>query len=334
MGIQVEQGGRASLARSGVASHDLRDKASSAAGEGSYLAGRVVWSPTVSLWYAGMLSGAMIGGMAFFTWGAFLLFVVSTLLVLLFGHSLGMHRRLIHESFQCPRWLEYLLVYCGVLVGLNGPFGMVRAHDLRDRAQQKPECHAYLRHGSSMWKDAWWQLHCTLQLDAPPEIPVPARIARDRFYQWLQRSWMAQQLPWALLFFTLGGWGWVFWGVCARVTACVTGHWFIGHLAHNHGGMHHEVHGAAVQGRNVRWFSLLTLGECWHNNHHAFPGSAKLGLYRGEWDPGWWVLCALSRLGLVWDVRLPEHLPVRPALYRVDGVNPVPVLSKFDFRRG
>ena len=63
----------------------------------------------------------------------------------------------------------------------------------------------------------------------------------------------------------------MFWGVCARVTAGVFGHWLIGHLAHNHGELVREIRGAAVQGRNVRFASLLTMGECWHNNHHAFP---------------------------------------------------------------
>jgi hypothetical protein len=89
---------------------------------------------------------------------------------------------------------------------------------------------------------------------------------------------MAQQLAPGLLLFALGGWGFVFWGVCARVTAGVFGHWIVGYLAHNHGRMSHVVRGAAVQGRNVRFASLLTMGECWHNNHHAFPGSARLGL--------------------------------------------------------
>jgi stearoyl-CoA desaturase (delta-9 desaturase) len=53
------------------------------------------------------------------------------------------------------------------------------------------------------------------------------------------------------------------------------------------------VDGAAVQGRNIPLTSLLTMGESWHNNHHAFPGSARLGLYAGEWDPGWWMLLVL-----------------------------------------
>jgi fatty-acid desaturase len=52
--------------------------------------------------------------------------------------------------------------------------------------------------------------------------------------------------------------------------------------------MRYEVGDAAVQGRNIRFTSLLTVGESWHNDHHAFPGSARLGLFAGEWDPGWW----------------------------------------------
>jgi stearoyl-CoA desaturase (delta-9 desaturase) len=79
--------------------------------------------------------------------------------------------------------------------------------------------------------------------------------------------------------------------------------------------MHHVVEGAAVQGRNIRWTSLLTMGECWHNNHHAFPGSARLGLHAGEWDPGWWVLRGFERLGLAWNLRLPEQLPHRPEVH-------------------
>ncbi len=65
---------------------------------------------------------------------------------------------------------------------------------------------------------------------------------------------------------------------------------------------------------HIRFTSLLTMGECWHNNHHAYPGSARLGLHAGEWDPGWWVLCALRQIGLVWQLRLPQDLPPRPEL--------------------
>jgi stearoyl-CoA desaturase (delta-9 desaturase) len=283
--------------------------------------GEVRWEPVRSLWFGAMALGALVGGAFTFSWSALLLFVVSTVLMLLLGHSLGMHRKLIHDSFQCPKGLEYFLVYCGVLVGLSGPLGLLRTHDLRDYAQRQTRCHDFFGHRRAPLVDAWWQLHCELRLANPPKISVEARIENDPVYRFLQRTWMLQQLPWALLFFALGGWGWVFWGVCARVTAGVFGHWLIGHFAHRHGEMHLHVDGACVQGYNVPFTALLTMGECWHNNHHAYPGSARLGLRDGEWDPGWWVLLGLRRLGLVWAIRTPADLPYRAELREV-GVVP------------
>lgn len=279
-----------------------------ASSECDVVSGDVAWEPVRSIWIMLHALGAVVGGALTFSWPAFAIFLVSTSAVLLLGHSLGMHRKLIHGAFDCPKSLEYFLVYCGVLVGLAGPLGLLRTHDLRDHAQRQRDCHAFLGHRERWWIDAWWQLHCELHLQRPPPIAIEARIADDPVYRFLQRTWMLQQLPWAVLLFGLGGWGFVFWGVCARVCACVVGHWAIGYLAHNRGGMHREVRGACVQGYNVRCASLLTMGESWHNNHHAFPCSAKLGLHPGEWDPGWWCLCALRAFGLAWNLRVPDDL--------------------------
>jgi fatty-acid desaturase len=271
-----------------------------------------------------MLAGTLVG-VTMFSWSAFALFVVTTALVLLLGHSLGNHRKLVHNSFACPRWFERVLVWCGVQVGLAGPLGLLRQHDLRDYAQRLPTCHSYLRHGSSFWRDAWWQLHCELHLRHPPVIRLEPAIEGSRYLQWLERTWMLQHLPVAVLFYLWGGWAFVLWGCCARVVACVTGHWLIGYFAHNHGDMDYHVDGAAVQGRNLRWASLLTMGECWHNNHHAYPGSVRLGLAAGQWDPGWWTLCLLRRMNLAWDFKLPGDLPPRPELI---------ALSRGDERHG
>ena len=67
----------------------------------------------------------------------------------------------------------------------------------------------------------------------------------------------------------------------------------MGYFAHNRGPRSWHIEGAGVQGYNVRYCGLITMGEAWHNNHHAFPASARLGLGPGEADPGWWVLRAL-----------------------------------------
>jgi len=269
----------------------------------------VRYAPAKSLWFTTMALTAIVGGVMTFSWSCLLLFAVTTSLVLLFGATLGIHRKLVHESFQCPQWLEYLLVYLGVLAGMGGPLGSLYQHELRDQAQRSVDCHDYLCHGLAIWRDAWWQLHCTFESTDTVRLDARSSVLNDRFYAFLERTWEMQQIPWAVLFYCWGGWSFVVWGIAARLTVTISGYWLMSYLAHNHGVMQFHVEGAAVQGRNIRFASLLTMGECWHNNHHAFPDSAKLGLSPGEWDPGWWTLTLLHRCRLVWNLRLPEIFP-------------------------
>jgi len=278
------------------------------------LAGNVGTDPVKLAWVGSMLVLGTVGSAMTISASAVALFVVFTGASLCLGHSIGMHRRLIHRSFECPLWLEYLFVHLGVLVGLAGPYGMLRTHDTRDWAQRQPQCHDYFSHSQAWYVDLWWQVFCSIRLDRPPVIEIEPEIATDRVYQFMERSWMLQQLPWAVLFFAIGGWGWVFWGICSRVTVSIAGHWLIGYFAHNEGERDWDVEGAAVQGYNVPFTALLTMGESWHNNHHAFPGSAKLGVKPGQWDPGWWVLLGLEKFGLARNFVTPETIPERADL--------------------
>jgi fatty-acid desaturase len=276
--------------------------------------GHVYWSWKKSIWFFFHFLVAVVGGILTFSIDSFILFLGFAAIVACLGHSLGMHRRLIHNSYECPAWLEYVFVHLGVVFGMAGSFGMARAHDIRDWAQRHPACHDYLKHGSGFFKDGWWQLHCDLALDHPPQFVPEERIAGDKMYQFMERTWMLQQLPWAVLFFMLGGLPWAVWGICARVTVSLTGHWLVGYFAHNAGNRDWHIDGAAVQGLNIDIAGFVTMGEAWHNNHHAFPGSAMLGIYKDQPDIGWWVLKALSYIGLVWNIKLPKDLPDRKEL--------------------
>jgi fatty-acid desaturase len=281
------------------------------------LIGHVRWAPAKSLWIGAMTAAAMMLGPIFFTWSALLLFIATSGITLCAGHSVGMHRRLIHSSFECPLWLEHVCVYLGTLVGMAGPYGMVRLHDFRDWAQRQPACHDYSCHQAGLWRDAWWQLHCKLVLAHPPEFRLEPRLAGDRFYAFIERTWMWQQLPWAILFYAVGGWSWLVWGICVRVSVCVTGHWLVGHFSHRKGTQSYVIDGVAVQGYNVGIAGLISMGECWHNNHHAFPSSARLGLFPGEIDLGWWLIKAFAAVGLATNIKTPEMLPWRPGMRRV-----------------
>jgi len=280
----------------------------------SAIGGHVYLDVPKSIWVLSMLSGSIIGGALTISLSSVMLFFFFTGLTLCLGHSLGMHRRFIHRSYACPKWMEYFFVHLGTLVGLAGPLGMLRTHDMRDWAQRQNQCHSYFSHGEKWYRDVYWQIFCSIKLTQSPSFVPEPEIAQDKVYCWMEKTWMLQQFPWALLFYFLGGWAWVFWGICSRVSISIFGHWLIGYFAHNSGGKDWHVKGAAVQGHNVRWTALLTMGENWHNNHHAFPGSAKLGLEEGQWDPGWWVLMLLNKLGLASNFVVPDDVQDRPEL--------------------
>jgi len=274
---------------------------------------KVIWSPSKSIWVMMMYLFGVYGVLFLSSIENFLVFLISSAITLCLGHSLGMHRRLIHQSYECPKWLEYLFVHLGVIVGLAGPFGMVRTHDTRDWAQRQPQCHPYFSHQSSFLKDGFWQIHCDIVLKHPPVFKEES-ILDTQFYRFMEKTWMLQQLPLALILYLIGGVEWVIWGTCLRVAISVTGHWLIGYFAHNSGHRSWHVNGAGVQGYNIKFCGLITMGECWHNNHHAFPGSAKLGLEKGQSDPGWWVLIILSKIGLVKNLKLVADLEERQEL--------------------
>lgn len=271
-----------------------------------------------SMWNGALVLGALALAPATASVESVLVFAALTYITLLLGHSVGMHRRLIHQSFDCPKWLERLLVYLGVVVGMAGPIGILKIHDIRDWAQREPQCHDFFAHRKPLWLDALWQLTCRFEFERPPTFNVEPEISKDPWYRWLERTWMLQQVPIAAVLFAVGGWAWVVWGVFVRVSVSVTGHWVVTYLTHNPGPGLWRVPDAGVQASNLAGYGLITMGECWHNNHHAFPESARMGLCANEVDPGWWVIALLRRLGLITRVGLPRDETMREDLLRAN----------------
>ncbi|MEJ6390777.1 acyl-CoA desaturase [Gymnodinialimonas ulvae] len=266
----------------------------------------VIWSPAKSLWFTGMAAMGIIGVAFFPSWGAAGITLLLMLLTLCLGHSVGMHRLLIHRSFETPLWVEHALVYLGTLVGMAGPIGMFKIHEIRDWQQQQPDCHSFAKHDVGFWRDALWQMHYEQMLVHPPVLHVEPRVTRDRFYRFLEATWRWQQLPLALGLFALGGVGFVLWGIGLRVAVSLAGHWITVHFAHTRGERPFVQDDIAIDGRNLPGLGLVTFGEAFHNNHHAFPRSARMGHDASQIDPGWWVIRTLAALGLAWNIRTPD----------------------------
>ena len=175
--------------------------------------GAVVWAPKKSLWNTTMVLVAVALAPAYFSWSAFAVFLILSYVTLLFGHSIGMHRRLIHKTYDCPKAFERLLVWLGVLVGMAGPFGILRIHDVRDWAQRQPACHDFFAHRRGLWIDAFWQLHCTFEFERPPRFVIESEFEEDPWYRFMEATWPLHQCFLALVLYAAGGVDWVIWGV-------------------------------------------------------------------------------------------------------------------------
>jgi sn-1 stearoyl-lipid 9-desaturase len=280
--------------------------------------GVVRWDGVRSLFNGAMLLSAVILASLYFTWPAVGVFLGISIITLCCGHSVGFHRRMIHRSFKCPRWLEYVMIYLGTAVGMGGPLWTIRTHDMRDWAQRTSRCHDFFAHRAGVLKDAWWYLHCRIELKNPPRFNPGPEIINDGFYRFMQKSAMLQQIPIGLALYAIGGMPFVAWGVIVRVAACTTMHWYISRIAHTRGPQTWTVDGAGMMGHNVPLWAIPTMGESWHNNHHAFPASARHGDGIGQIDIGFLYVRLLEKLGLAWDIQTPENLPVRRGLRRLE----------------
>jgi len=284
----------------------------------SPLDGRPILDIKKAVWNWSMISAAVFLGPFTFTWGAFVTCCILTYFFLLIGHSAGMHRMMIHKTYQCPKLIERALIYIGVLVGMAGPFGILRIHDLRDWAQRQKECHDFFAHRCGYLKDVFWQLTCRFDFTHPPAFKIEDELADDPWYKFLEATWRFHQLSLAIPLYLLGGWPWVVWGIFVRVSIGIVGHWTITYFCHNPGPGKWHVKGASVQASNIPWIGFITQGECWHNNHHAFPESARIGLEKGQTDPSWVFISCLEKIGWATNIGRPRCLEQREDLFLAD----------------
>jgi len=276
------------------------------------------------LWTGGMLVISLILAPFYVTWSALIVFFGLSYFTLLIGHSVGMHRMMIHRSFECPRPLKRLLIYIGVLVGIGGPSAIIRIHDTRDWAQRQKNCHDFFSHKRSYLRDVTWQLFYTFEFENPPIVSIEESLSNDPWISFFDKTWRLHQLLLAIPLYMMGGISWVIWGICIRVFISTIGHWSITYVCHNPGPGRWHVKDAGVQASNIPFAGFITHGECWHNNHHAFPESARIGLEPGQTDPAWQIIKFLQTLKLATNIGLPRSENQREDLIQSSQYNLAP----------
>ena len=104
--------------------------------------------------------------------------------------------------------------------------------------------------------------------------------------------------------FAIGGLEGLVWGGLIRIFAYQHATFSVNSICHMFGRKDYR---SRDEARNNWLVALLVFGEGWHNNHHAFPSSARHGLGRLQIDVSWWVIRGLEKLRLVWDVKVPDE---------------------------
>ena len=240
-----------------------------------------------------------------FSWGAlgiaFLLYCITAGV----GITLGFHRLVAHRSFEVPKLLEYILVFCGTLAGQGSPIDWIGLHRIHHQYSDMDfDPHNSLK--GFYWSHLGWML-C--------KNPANEKIARytndisgDRFYQFCHYGMIPIQLVLAAFLYYLGGTSFVVWGIFVRLVVVFHCTWFVNSATHKFG---YKTYDSGDTSLNCWWVALLTFGEGWHNNHHAFQYSARHGLKRSEIDLTWSMIQTLAFFGLARKVKLPPKKAIR-----------------------
>ena len=240
---------------------------------------------------------------ATFSWSGVIVAVVLCHLTGGIGLSLGYHRMLTHHGLRVPRWLNYTIATLGILAMEGDPITWVGTHR-RHHAHSDSSGDPHNGRRGLPWSHMQWLYKPNVDRPTPDELHrLTPDLYGDRYYRFLERSNIYWQIGMGALLLVLGGWSWVIWGMFVRVifTIHVTG--MVNSVAHNYG---YQTYRTGDHSRNNGWVAMLTWGDGWHNNHHAFPASARHGLRWFEFDVTWITICALRAIGLAKDVRTPS----------------------------
>lgn len=214
------------------------------------------------------------------------------------GITLGFHRLVSHRSFEAPKWLEYFFIFCGTLACQGGPIDWIGLHRIHHK-HSDTDLDPHDSHRGFWWSHMGWMIH---EIPADKDIPRYTQdIINDPVYNFFQKFFIPIQVLLGLSLYWLGGWPFVVWGIFVRLVFVFHCTWFVNSATHKFGYQSHE---SNDESRNCWWVALVTYGEGWHNNHHAYQYSARHGLSWWEIDLTWVTIRLLQVLGLATKVKL------------------------------
>jgi stearoyl-CoA desaturase (delta-9 desaturase) len=241
--------------------------------------------PLAALWVGVTLEAVVLG--------------VVLYVVRMFFITAGYHRYFAHRAYRLARVPQFVMAFGGTMAMQKGPLWWAGHHrDHHRTSDTEADIHSPLR--GFWWSHVGWIL-CDKYNDTPTDrIKDFAKYPELRFLN--RFDWIG---PWALgiTCYLIAGWSGLIIGFFASTVLLWHGTFVINSLAHVMGRRRYATEDTS---RNSALLAVVTLGEGWHNNHHYYQASARQGFFWWEFDVSYYVLRALSWVGIVGDLKTPS----------------------------
>jgi stearoyl-CoA desaturase (delta-9 desaturase) len=237
-----------------------------------------------------------------FTW-KLLVLALAGYVVRMWAITAGYHRYFAHRAYKTSRPFQLVLAWIGAAAVQKGPLWWSSTHRVHHKYSDMPEDVHSPKQRGFLYSHVGWFLGPAHEATNHGLIRDFAKYPELRF---IDVFYWVPPVTYALLCCAIAGVPGLIWGFSISTVLLWHGTFVINSLAHVWGSRRYETTDTS---RNNAVLALITLGEGWHNNHHHYQSSARQGFFWWELDASYYVLKALSWLGLVWDLRpVPEHV--------------------------
>ena len=252
-------------------------------------------------WFIFLHLGALLAFLpSTFCWSAVGLFAFMYWLTASIGVCFGFHRYLCHRSVFLPKWLDYFVVFCGTLACQNGPLKWIAQHRMHHEASDTTND----PHNASQgfwWSHIGWMCYDRHKFDNIERLRKYTKdINGDKFYQFLEKYFVLNQIALGCLFYLMGGISWVVWGIFVRLVVVYHVTWLVNSACHKWGYTNYRI---ADRSKNTWWVALLTFGEGWHSNHHKHAKGYTTKAKWWELDLTGIIINALLMLNIIYSIK-------------------------------
>jgi len=225
---------------------------------------------------------------------------VALYYVRMFGVTAGYHRYFAHRSYKTSRVFQFLLAFLAETSVQKGVLWWAGHHRNHHRDSDTPDdIHSPMQRGF-WWSHVGWII--AGRYDETPEHRIRDFVKFPEL-RFLNKHYWLPPTIYGVALWALGGWPVAMWGFFVSTVILWHGTFTINSLSHVFGKRRYPT---GDDSRNNWLLALVTMGEGWHNNHHHFAAAARQGFFWWEIDMSYYVLKALSGVGLVWDLKQPS----------------------------